>query len=156
MAKKKIDNEIFKTLIEDYNIKDTNDIKDMLKDLLSGTIQTMLEAEIEHELGYAKHSMKDKTTSNARNGHSKKTVRSEYGNIDLDIPRDRNAEEAGKGTNIPYLRGGERIDKRSSEGNITKHNNLKKTAKNILLCYFGCPYIFYSVFFISRYFIFFF
>lgn len=26
------------------------------------------------------------------NGHSKKTVRSEYGNIDLDIPRDRNAE----------------------------------------------------------------
>ena len=60
MAKKKIDNEIFKTLIEDYNIKDTNDIKDMLKDLLSGTIQTMLEAEIEHELGYAKHSMKDK------------------------------------------------------------------------------------------------
>ena len=87
MAKKKIDNEIFKTLIEDYNIKDTNDIKDMLKDLLSGTIQTMLEAEIEHELGYAKHSMKDKITSNARNGHSKKTVRSEYGNIDLDIPK---------------------------------------------------------------------
>ena len=42
MAKKKIDNEIFKTLIEDYNIKDTNDIKDMLKDLLSGTIQTMI------------------------------------------------------------------------------------------------------------------
>ena len=92
MAKKKIDNEIFKTLIEDYNIKDTNDIKDMLKDLLSGTIQTMLEAEIEHELGYAKHSMKDKTISNARNGHSKKTVRSEYGNSVLDIPRDRNAE----------------------------------------------------------------
>ena len=92
MAKKKIDNEIFKTLIEDYNIKDTNDIKDMLKDLLSGTIQTMLETEIENELEYVKHSMKDKTTSNARNGHSKKTVRSEYGNINLDIPRDRNAE----------------------------------------------------------------
>ena len=92
MAKKKIDNEIFKTLIEDYNIKDTNDIKDMLKDLLSGAIQTMLEAEIEYELGYTKYSMKDKITSNARNGYSKKTVRSEYGNLDLDIPRDRNAE----------------------------------------------------------------
>ena len=52
-----------------------------------GTIQTMLEAEIENELGYAKHSMKDKATSNARNGYSKKTVRSEYGNLDLDIPR---------------------------------------------------------------------
>ena len=33
MAKKKINNEIFKTLIENYDIKDTNDIKDMLKDL---------------------------------------------------------------------------------------------------------------------------
>ena len=54
MAKKKINNEIFKTLIENYDIKDTNDIKDMLKDLLFGTIQTMLEAEIEHELGYSK------------------------------------------------------------------------------------------------------
>ena len=32
MAKKKIDNKIFKTLIEDYNIKDTNDIKNMLKE----------------------------------------------------------------------------------------------------------------------------
>ena len=52
MGKKKIDKEIFKALIEDYGIKDTNDSKDMLKDLMSGTIQTMLEAEIEHELGY--------------------------------------------------------------------------------------------------------
>ena len=92
MGKKKIDKEIFKALIEDYGIKDTNDIKDMLKDLMSGTIQTTLEAEIEHELGYAKNSVSEKNTSNSRNGYSKKTVRSEYGNINLDIPRDRNAE----------------------------------------------------------------
>ena len=92
MGKKKIDKEIFKALIEDYGIKDTNDIKDMLKDLMSGTIQTMLEAEIEHELGYAKNSVSEKNISNSRNGYSKKTVRSEYGNINLDIPRDRNAE----------------------------------------------------------------
>ena len=92
MGKKKIDKEIFKALIEDYGIKDTNDIKDMLKDLMSGTIQTMLKAEIEHELGYAKNSVSEKNTSNSRNGYSKKTVRSEYGNINLDITRDRNAE----------------------------------------------------------------
>ena len=92
MGKKKIDKEIFKVLIEDYGIKDTNDIKDMLKDLMSGTIQTMLEAEIEHELGYAKNSVSEKNTSNSRNRYSKKTLRSEYGNINLDIPRDRNAE----------------------------------------------------------------
>ena len=38
-----------------------------------------------------------------------------------------------------------KFDKGSYEGNITKQNDLKKTAKNILLCYFSCPYIFYSV-----------
>ena len=65
MGKKKIDKEIFKALIEDYGIKDTNDIKDMLKDLMSGTIQTMLEAEIENELGYAKNSVSEKNTSNS-------------------------------------------------------------------------------------------
>ena len=92
MGKKKIDKEIFKALIEDYGIKDTDDIKDMLKDLMSGTIQTILETEIEHEPGYAKNSVSEKNTSNSRNGYSKKTVRSEYGNINLDIPRDRNAE----------------------------------------------------------------
>ena len=92
MGKKKIDKEIFKALIEYYGIKDTDDIKDMLKDLMSGTIQTILETEIEHEPGYAKNSVSEKNTSNSRNGYSKKTVRSEYGNINLDIPKDRNAE----------------------------------------------------------------
>lgn len=92
MSKRKIDNEVFKTLIENYNIKSTDDIKDMLKDLLGGTIQTMLEAEIEDNLGYSKHNYKEKVASNSRNGHSNKTVRSEYGNIDLDIPRDRNGD----------------------------------------------------------------
>ena len=92
MGKKKIDKEIFKALIEDYGIKDTDDIKDMLKDLMSSTIQTILETEIEHEPGYAKNSVSEKNTSISRNGYSKKTVRSEYGNINLDIPKDRNAE----------------------------------------------------------------
>ena len=92
MTKRKISNEVFKRLIEDYNIKSTDDIKDMLKDLLGGTIQTMLEAEIEDNLGYSKHNYKEKITNNSRNGHSNKTVRSEYGNIDLDIPRDRNGD----------------------------------------------------------------
>jgi len=47
----------------------------MLKDLMSGTIQTILETEIEHEPGYAKNSVSEKNTSNSRNGYSKKTVR---------------------------------------------------------------------------------
>jgi transposase-like protein len=52
----------------------------------------MLEAELETELGYAKHDVKQKQTRNSRNGHSKKTVTSEYGEVDLAIPRDRLGE----------------------------------------------------------------
>ena len=43
-------------------------------------------------LNNIKNSVADKSTLNSRNGYSKKTVRSEYDNINLDISRDRNAE----------------------------------------------------------------
>ena len=64
----------------------------MLKDLLGETIQTMLEGEIEEELGYSKYNYEEKDTQNSRNGYSPKSVRSEYGEIELDIPRDRHNE----------------------------------------------------------------
>ncbi|MCM3470569.1 IS256 family transposase [Brevibacillus borstelensis] len=43
-------------------------------------------------LGYAKHDMKNKRTTNSRNGYSKKTVRSEYGDVDIQVPRDREGD----------------------------------------------------------------
>ncbi|MGK5655057.1 transposase, partial [Brevibacillus formosus] len=52
----------------------------------------MLEAEMESSLGYEKHDMKNKRTTNSRNGYSKKTVRSEYGEVDIQVPRDREGE----------------------------------------------------------------
>jgi putative transposase len=47
---------------------------------------------MDHNLGYEKHDDDNKETDNRRNGHSSKTVRSELGEIELDIPRDRNGE----------------------------------------------------------------
>ncbi|MCM3594152.1 transposase, partial [Brevibacillus borstelensis] len=47
---------------------------------------------IESSLGYAKHDMKNKRTTNSRNGYSKKTVRSEYGDVDIQVPRDREGD----------------------------------------------------------------
>ena len=64
----------------------------MLKDLLGETIQTMLEGEIEEELGYSKYNYEEKNTQNSRNGYTPKKVRSEYGEVELNIPRDRNNE----------------------------------------------------------------
>ena len=48
----------------------------------------MLEAEMEECLGWWKYDYTNKNTTNFRNGKSKKTVKSDLGLFDLDIPRD--------------------------------------------------------------------
>jgi transposase-like protein len=56
----------------------------MFKDLL----QDDLEAELDHHLSYSKYDWKNKKSSNSRNGHTRKRVRSTKGNVELQIPRD--------------------------------------------------------------------
>lgn len=84
--------EQLRELIKEKNLKTAQDAQETLKDMFSDIIQEMLEAELDHELGYEKNDRVNKSTDNSRNGYSKKTVRSEFGNIELDIPRDRNNE----------------------------------------------------------------
>lgn len=74
-------------LIEEYDIHTAEDIQNALADLLGGTIKGMMEAEMEDHLGYAKNERS--SSSNARNGHKSKTVRSQYGEIPLSVPQDR-------------------------------------------------------------------
>lgn len=79
-------------LIKENNLQTMEDVQKALKDIFAETLQEMLEAELDTELGYAKHDSKQKQTKNSRNGYSKKTVTSEYGELDLTIPRDRLGE----------------------------------------------------------------
>jgi putative transposase len=51
-------------------------------------LQEALEAEMDNELGYSKYDWKNKDNTNSRNGHSKKTVSSRFGKMELQIPRD--------------------------------------------------------------------
>jgi transposase-like protein len=81
-----------KALIKEYNLKDPKDIQEMLKKLFGDTLQEILEAELDHELGYTKYDYKNKATDNSRNGYSSKTVKSNYGKVDLSIPRDRDGD----------------------------------------------------------------
>ena len=79
-------------LIRHYNPQDAQDVQDMVKDLLGDTLQGMLEAEMDQKLGYSKYDYQNKDTDDSRNGYSKKTVTSSFGDIELDIPRDRKGE----------------------------------------------------------------
>ena len=63
-----------------------------LKELFADTILEMLEAEMDTHLGYEKHDVKNKQIKNSRNGKSKKSIISEYGDQEIQIPRDRQGE----------------------------------------------------------------
>ena len=79
-------------LIKHYHPEDSQDVQEMLIDLLGDTLQGMLEAEMDEKLGYSKYDYKNKETDDSRNGYSKKTVVSSLGEINLDIPRDKKGE----------------------------------------------------------------
>ena len=81
--------ELIKQLAKNPNIKTAEDAQNAIKSLFGDLIQQMLEAEMEEYLGYSKYDYINKNTTNSRNGKSKKTVKSDLGLFDLDIPRDR-------------------------------------------------------------------
>ncbi|WP_420834609.1 IS256 family transposase [Acetivibrio clariflavus] len=74
-------------LIQEYDIKTAEDIQDALKDLLGSTIQAILEAEMDEHLGYEPYERSE--NSNSRNGKKSKTIRSKYGEMEIDVPQDR-------------------------------------------------------------------
>lgn len=78
---------IIANLLQEYNIQSAEDIQDALKDLLGGTIQEMLEAEMDDHLGYEKYDRSGEP--NYRNGKKNKKVRSKYGEMEIDVPQDR-------------------------------------------------------------------
>lgn len=63
------------------------DIQEALKDLLGGTIKSMMEAEMDEHLGYERYERND--GDNYRNGTKSKKVRSSYGEFEIDVPQDR-------------------------------------------------------------------
>ena len=68
------------------------DIQDLLKNLFKGTIEEMLESEMDEHLGYDKHSPNGDLSGNSRNGYNKKTIQTQMGKSEIRIPRDRNGE----------------------------------------------------------------
>ena len=70
----------------------TGDIQAKLKKLFAGTIEQMLEAEMDEHLGYEKNSVAGNNSGNSRNGYGKKTIISDYGECEIAVPRDRNGD----------------------------------------------------------------
>lgn len=85
-------NNLVKEVLKNGDVKTVFDVEEKLKKSFGKIIQSMLEAEMTEHLGHKKYEYSEENKENYRNGASKKTVKSNLGEIDLKIPRDRNGE----------------------------------------------------------------
>ena len=69
-------------------VKTEADLNRLSQELLKMTVEAALNAELDDHLGYAKH-RKSPATGNSRNGHTRKTLKGQHGEVEIDTPRDR-------------------------------------------------------------------
>lgn len=79
-------------LMQELDINDMSDINALFKEFVGDILENGLEAELDDELGYSKYDYRNKDTDNSRNGYSTKTMKTSFGEVDIDIPRDRKGE----------------------------------------------------------------
>lgn len=79
-------------LLQARNISSMDDIQNLFKETIAEFMENGLDAELDDELGYSKYDYKNKETDNSRNGHSSKTLRTSFGDVEVSIPRDRKGE----------------------------------------------------------------
>jgi transposase-like protein len=72
-------------------IKTREEFESYFQELYKQGVEALLKAEIDEHLGYPKHDPSGKNSGNNRNGFSKKTLKTNLGEVPLDVPRDRNA-----------------------------------------------------------------
>jgi len=87
-----IDKEVIDKLLTNYQKpEDIVGENGLLKQLTKALVERAMEAELTHHLGYEKHDPAGYGRGNSRNGASKKTLKGDFGEIDIAVPRDRNA-----------------------------------------------------------------
>ena len=79
-------------LLGQLDVSDMSDLRELFREMLGWILENGLEAELDEELGYSKYDYKNKTDRNSRNGHSLKTMKTSFGEMELAIPRDREGE----------------------------------------------------------------
>ena len=89
--------EMLKAYVDSQKFNSTTEIMDAMKEMFRDVLQQVKESELDAELGYGKSQHTSETAvankpRNYRNGHSKKTVKTQLGAVEVKIPQDRNGE----------------------------------------------------------------
>lgn len=84
--------EKIRELLQTSGVNSMDDIQNLFKETIAEFMENGLDAELDDELGYSKYDYKNKDTDNSRNGHSSKTLRTSFGDVEVSVPRDRKGE----------------------------------------------------------------
>ena len=84
--------EKIRELLQIGGVSSMEDIQNLFKETIAEFMENGLDAELDDELGYSRYDYKNKTTANSRNGHSSKTLRTSFGDVEVAVPRDRKGE----------------------------------------------------------------
>ena len=85
--------DLLKEYVQSQHFTSTTEIMEAMKEMFRDVIQTVMEVEMDEELGRERCERSDEpegTPRNYRNGYTKKTVKTQLGEVDIKVPRDRN------------------------------------------------------------------
>lgn len=84
--------ENLRNIMKGLDVKNFEDLKDVFKLMVGEMLENGLEGELDDELGYTKYDYRNKDGKNSRNGYSKKTLKTSFGETEIKVPRDRDGE----------------------------------------------------------------
>ena len=76
------------SFLKELNVSSVEDVQNLFKELIGNVLENGLDAEMDEELGYSRYDYHNKNTDNSRNGHSAKNLKTSFGEMELEIPRD--------------------------------------------------------------------
>lgn len=94
MARRKRDPKktaLVQAILNEYQPENVEDMQDALKDIFGPMFEAMLQGEMKDHLGYESNDRQEKEGENRRNGYSSKSLKTSYGNVPIEVPRDRNS-----------------------------------------------------------------
>lgn len=83
--------ELAKQILEAYQPESVEDMQNALKDIFGPMFEAMLQGEMNSHLGYENNDHGSKKTENRRNGYNEKTIKTTAGEVEIQVPRDRDS-----------------------------------------------------------------
>lgn len=80
------------SFVREMGAEGIEDLQDVYKMMIGAVLEGGLEAELDDQLGYSKYDYRNKEVDNSRNGFSKKTLKTSFGDTVISVPRDRNGD----------------------------------------------------------------